>query len=209
MFDALLAYLEALSQSVSPYTFVFIGGILEELVAPIPSYLVGGTAGSLAATQQFSLLEIALLILVASISKTLGGILIYLVSARFHGLVYKVMERFLRIKQSEIDKLTNKFTQGGRDDLSLFILRAFPLFPTMPVSIVAGLIKLPFKTYIVASFLGYIIRNAAYIMGGYQGTKWVDLLPNFARHPLFIIGGLIVSAILATYFVNKWREKEE
>ncbi|MCC6711073.1 MAG: hypothetical protein IT416_01840, partial [Candidatus Pacebacteria bacterium] len=76
--QALINWLEVFSGQVPVTWFIFVGALVEELVAPIPSPLVMMLGGSIAAGQGSPLLFILFLALIGALSKTLGSLLIYI-----------------------------------------------------------------------------------------------------------------------------------
>jgi membrane protein DedA with SNARE-associated domain len=198
--QSLIQWLESLAGQVSVTWFTLIGAFIEELIAPIPSPLVMTLAGSISASQQRTLLFLLLLAVIGSVGKTLGSLIIYLVADKAEDFFIDRFGRFLGVSHGDTEGLGKMFSQGRRDDLTIFLLRAIPIMPTAPVSVIAGLIKLDLRTYIVSSFLGTIIRNLIYLYLGYTSlgaiesvTTGFDSLEKFGYLALAI--GMAVAVI--------------
>ncbi|NBO17531.1 MAG: hypothetical protein EBV07_01430 [Proteobacteria bacterium] len=67
--NLLIQYLKEISSTLPLPVFTFIGALLEEIIAPIPSPIVMTLAGSLAAAANFSYLYLLLLALTGSFGK--------------------------------------------------------------------------------------------------------------------------------------------
>ena len=89
----------------------------------------------------------------------------------------------------------------------LFLLRAVPIIPTAPVSIVCGLIKLNLKTYLSSTFFGTLVRNIFYLYLGFTSVnaleslnEGIDSLEKFGYLTLLI---LVVAILGFIYYQRK------
>lgn len=174
--QSLISWLVTLSHQVPVTWFVFIGSLLEEVIAPIPSPLVMMLGGSISAGQGSSLLFIGLLALIGALSKTLGSLLIYIISDKAEDVVIDKFGKFLGVSHADTEGLGKFFGQGKRDDIAIFLLRAVPVMPTAPVSVIAGLIKINLKTYLLGTYLGLVVRNLIYLYLGYTSLGALESL---------------------------------
>ncbi len=174
--QALINWLEVFSGQVPVTWFIFVGALVEELVAPIPSPLVMMLGGSIAAGQGSPLLFILFLALIGALSKTLGSLLIYIISDKAEDVIIDKFGKFLGVSHSDTEGLGKFFGQGKRDDIAIFLMRAVPVMPTAPVSVIAGLIKIDLKTYLLSTFLGLIVRNTIYLYLGYTSLGALESL---------------------------------
>lgn len=141
---------------------VFIGVMIEQIIVPIPSPLIIMGAGAILIAAELSIpnafLQILwIIVLPGSIASTLGSYIGYLIS--FYGgkaLVVR-LQRFLDVDWQEIENLEKRF-KGRKEALSIFFSRAIPVFPISLVSIFAGLLRIPIKTFTFYTFLGSIFR---------------------------------------------------
>ncbi len=148
----------------------FAGGLIEEIIAPIPSPFVMAAVGSAAYAQTKGFLALLVYAIAGSAGKTLGAWVIYIIADKLEDVVVGKLGRFLGISHKEIESIGKHF-KGKRDGLMLFTLRALPIVPSSPVSAVCGIIKVNLKTYLTATFLGNIPRNLIYIYLGYSGIS--------------------------------------
>lgn len=204
--QSLINWLEAFSQQVPVTWFVFIGSLLEEVIAPIPSPLVMLLGGSISAGQGSPLLFIGLLALIGAVSKTLGSLLIYVISDKAEDVVIDKFGKFLGVSHTDTEGLGKFFGQGKRDDIAIFLLRAVPVMPTAPVSVIAGLIKIDLKTYLIGTFLGLVVRNLIYLYLGYTSLGALESLSE-GFDSLEKIGYLILAVFAGVVLLWMYRKR--
>lgn len=149
----------------------FLGGLIEEIIAPIPSPFVMAAVGSAAFAQGRAFVSLLILALVGSLGKTLGAWVIYGIADKLEDVVVGKLGRFLGVSHQEVEGIGKHFQGGWKDDLILFVLRALPIVPSSPVSVVCGIIKVNLRTYLVSTLAGNFFRNLAYIYLGYAGVS--------------------------------------
>lgn len=149
----------------------FLGGLIEEIIAPIPSPFVMAAVGSAAFAQSKGFFSLLVLALVGSLGKTLGAWVIYGIADKLEDVVVGKWGRFLGVSHQEVEGIGKHFKGGWKDDLILFVLRALPIVPSSPVSVVCGIIKINLRTYLVSTFAGNFFRNLIYIYLGYAGIS--------------------------------------
>lgn len=200
MFSQLTDYLISISNIVPLPIFTFLGALIEEIIAPIPSPLVMTLAGSLSFGQNASLIFILFIALTGSLGKTIGSYLIYLIANKFEHLVLSRFGKYIGVSEKEIDLIGKQLNKGSKDFLIIAILRAIPIIPTAPISAVSGLIKLNLKTYLGGTFVGTLIRNIFYIYLGYTSLNALDSL-NEGIGSFEKIGYLIVLVLIIGIFL--------
>lgn len=195
--QAIILWLETLAQQISVTWFVFIGAMVEEILAPVPSPLVMMLAGSIAASQASPLLFLLWLAMIGAFSKTIGSLVIYVLADKAEDILVGKFGKFLGVSKADTEGLGKFLNNGKRDDLVIFLMRAIPVMPTAPVSVIAGLIKINLKRYLLSTFLGLIVRNAIYLYLGYAGlgtleslSEGFDSLEKIGYFILAILGGL-------------------
>lgn len=206
--QALINWLEALSQQVSVNWFVFIGSLVEEVVAPIPSPLVMLLGGSITAGQGAPMTALIVLALIGALSKTFGSLVIYIISDKAEDIIIDKFGKFLGVSHSDTEGLGKFFGQGKRDDIAIFLMRAVPVMPTAPVSVIAGLIKVNLKTYLISTFLGLIVRNLIYLYLGYTSLGALETLSE-GFDSLEKIGYLILSILGGVVLLWMYRKRQQ
>ncbi len=141
---------------------VFIGVIVEQIIVPIPSPLIVMGAGALLISPGLSIPSAFLqilwtIVLPGTIASTLGSYIGYLISYYGGKALVVRFQRFLGVDWKEIENLEKRF-QGKKEALSIFFSRAIPVFPISLVSIFAGLLRVPVRTFTFYTFLGSILR---------------------------------------------------
>jgi len=210
LINVFIDYLKSISNIVPLPVFTFLGALIEEIIAPIPSPIVMTLAGSLAAANNSTFLFLVFLALTGSIGKTIGAYVIYFIADKAENVVIEKFGKFIGVNQKDVERISSKLNSGTRDDLVLSLLRAIPIVPTAPVSVVCGLIKIRLKTYLTATFLGTLVRNVIYLYLGFTSLNAVeninseiDSLEKFGYAIVLILVGIIF------FFIYKQKKKSE
>ncbi len=189
--------------------FTFLGALIEEVIAPVPSPLVMTLAGSLAASQNSTWTYLVVLALFGSIGKTIGSYLIYVISDKGEDFVLNKLGKLLGVSHKEVEAIGKHLNKGWQDNLVLFLLRAVPIMPTAPVSIVCGLIKINLRTYLVSTFLGTLVRNVFYLYLGFTSVnaleslnEGIDGLEKFG----YLILIILVAALMGYIFYQRKKD---
>ncbi len=202
-------YLHTLSTSVPLPIFTTAGAALEEIIAPIPSPLVMTLAGSLSASANNPLSYLIYLALIGSIAKTAASYVVYIVSDKAEDVVLTKFGKFVGVSHKEVEKFGAQLSGGWTDNLVMLALRAIPIIPTAPVSIIAGLLKLDVSTFLWTTVVGYAVRNYFYLYLGATSIGALESL-NAGLDSVEKIGYLILFAILVvlTLFFYKKRQDD-
>lgn len=163
------SWLRALSQAVPLEAFVFVGSFFEEMISPIPSTLIMGLAGSLAAADAKTLVFLVWLSLIGNVGKIIGSFFYYVLGDKAEDFAIRKVGRFFGVTHEQIEGVGRRFTGHWKDGLLLFSLRLVPFLPTTPISIACGIIKMSKRTFLVATFLGNFLKDFVYLLIGYTG----------------------------------------
>jgi membrane protein DedA with SNARE-associated domain len=141
---------------------VFIGVMIEQIIVPIPSPMIIMGAGAILILPGLSIPDAFLQILWAivlpgSVASTLGSYIGYVISYYGGKALVVRFQRFLGVDWGQIQRLEKRF-QGKKEALSIFLSRAIPVFPISLVSILAGLLRVPIRSFTIYTFLGSIFR---------------------------------------------------
>lgn len=156
---------------------VFIGVMIEQIIVPIPSPLIIMGAGAILISPEFSIpnafLQILwIIVLPGTVASTLGSYIGYTISYYGGKALVVRFQRFLDVDWGEIENLEKRFHEK-REALSIFLLRAIPVFPISLVSIFAGLIRIPIRPFTLYTFLGSIFRCFSLgFVGWWVGTTY-------------------------------------
>lgn len=200
MLHGFIQWLEGLSTVMPLPVFITLGSYLEEIVGPVPPFVVVTTAGALAQVRDFGPFAIATLLLLAAAGKTLGAYTFYYLGDKFEDMVVGRWGNRLGINHTDVEKFGQRFGKVWyRDFAILFLLRVIPFAPTLIVSLASGAIKLPQWLYLSATYVGYSIKDAFYLGAGYYGVRHLGILPPWAKWAAV----LVVVAIVLYPFVHK------
>ena len=208
MIDQLITYLEQLAQDIPLTIFAFIGSVIDEVIAIVPSPFVPITAGTLAFEQNQALSFLFVIALTGTLGKTLATLLTYWVADKLEDfLTHSKIGKILGVDKEEIEKYGRYLDGTGKDEIIMIVLRALPFVPTLPVSVIAGLIKLDIWTYIFSTFIGTYIRFMFYLVLAYEGVKkYSGLLDKFDTVDT-VINITIAATIMGWLFLflrKKW-----
>lgn len=209
MFSALDTATLSLAQQLSLEWFVVVASFIEEVIAPVPALAVLMTTGSLAAIQGRTVPELLPLILLATIGKSVGAVIVYYLAERVGGLMVSKFGKFFEITPADIESFSSKITGGPRDYLILTLIRAAPIIPSSVVSIGSGILKIPFRVYMVATIVGTIVRDGFFLYVGYTGTEFLSSLAgNTDNVESLIQNGFILIVLLSLmYLFYRHRKK--
>lgn len=188
--------------------FTFFGAMIEEIIAPIPSPLVMTLAGSFAATEKQGILYLLLLALFGTVGKTIGCYVIYLIAKTFEGIVTSRFGKFIGITPEQVEKVSARLGKGWKDNVAIFLLRATPIIPTAPVSIIAGLLRLDLKTYLISSAAGVFVRNVFYLYLGYTSLGALEKI-NDNLDSVESIGYGVILLLIGGIVLFIYKKKQE
>lgn len=196
-----LQQFEQLSQQVPLGWASFLGALIEEIIAPIPSPIVMTTLGSLTAAKGEIMLTLLWLAVIGALGKTIGAYLFYWLADKGEDVIVGKFGKFLGVSHEDIERIGKKFNNDWRDDLLVFLARAIPIMPSPPVSIVCGLIKLNLRTFLWGSFAGNFVRNLMFLGLGYYGLSSYENLLKGLDSAESIVQLLIVAALAVAIVV--------
>ncbi|MBS3051288.1 MAG: VTT domain-containing protein [Candidatus Aenigmarchaeota archaeon] len=196
--DGLVQWILVMIQAYGPYS-VFVAVILEEVLIPIPSPLVimGAAFILIPANLAFwdAIREIFFVIVVpASIASTIGSF-----------FTYGMFQKFLGVNWVDIQKKEKQFEKGKKVWTTIALLRAIPFFPIAIVSLTAGVLRLSWKKYALATFIGSIPRTFILAIIGWQlGSAYISIASRLSE--LESLLAVVVIAAIA-YGLYRYRHK--
>lgn len=206
--DFILNFLSNFANSVSLPLFVIVGALTEEVLAVIPSPFVPLTAGSLALNQGKSVYFILFLALIGAIAKTFSTSVVFWFSDKLEDLITRgKLGKILGLEPNEIERYGKIFSKMKSNTLIIFIFRALPFIPTLPVTVVSGLIKVKYRIFALGTFLGVLVRNSFYLLGAFYGLQKFQSLVESVDTLSLVFEVLIVIGFLGFIFYllrNNW-----
>jgi membrane protein DedA with SNARE-associated domain len=185
---------------------------LEELIAPIPSPFVMTIAGSMAAAQLSPFFYLFVIALIAAAGKTIAAVILFIVADKAEDIVLNKIGRYIGVTHKQIEQFGKRFTGRPRDYVTLFIIRATPIIPSAPISLICGFINLPKRLFIVTTYLGTIVRDFIYLYIGYTGIEAATALTEGIESTsslVTVILGLIGVGIFGVILYRKYRKPHQ
>lgn len=192
MIQTIITWLESMAQAVPLPIFVMIGGIVEEIIAPIPSPLVATLAGSITASQHLGIPYLLWICLLATVAKTVGAWVFFFVGQKLGDFAIPRFGKYFGVQQKDIEYFGRHFRGTSRDVIVLTIIRAIPVMPSTPISLACGILKIPQRTFVIATLIGFYIRNLTFMALGYTGLHALDSLMQGVDTAETIMKALIV-----------------
>lgn len=190
--------------------YVFLGALIEEIIPPIPSPLIVLTAGTLAGGMHMAHLYIFWLAVWGALGKVIGASALYVIADKAEDIIIGRFGKFVGVTHKEIEKLGSRFKGGWQDDALLFALRATPIIPSSVVSVMAGAIKLNWRTYLLQTFLGTIVRNLFFLYMGMVGYSFYERIEPYldsAEKVVLVLAAIGFIGIAAYFILKKYKDQ--
>ena len=187
--------------------FTALGGFIEEIIAPIPSPLIMGTAGSAAFQQGKDYMFLVYLAVIGSFGKTIASWFIYIFGDKAEHIAVKKFGNWFGVTEESMDQLSKMVNKGWKDFFALLMMRSLPFFPSSVVSLASGVLRIEIWTYMISTFIGNIIRGGIFLYIGYEGNSAyrsvIDHIDSAETIVKLCIVGLLVGVILWFKFRKK------
>ncbi len=185
------------------YWGIFALMVIENVFPPIPSEVIMGLGGVAVARGSMSFWP---LLAVGTVGSTLGNYVWFLAGDKWgYQRLQPIVDRWgrwLTLEWEDIERATAFFLRHGQ--WIVFLLRFSPFLRTM-ISLPAGLAHMKHWRFLVFTFAGAAVWNAALIKGG-------ELLARFLAEStmvmdVVILGGLGLAIVGYLYRVLTWRPR--
>lgn len=210
MIEKLMIFLENLAGRTSLPIFSFYGSIIDEIIAIIPSPFIPLAAGGLAEQQGQPFVYLFLLALTGTIGKTIASYITYWISDKLEDVFTESkIAKVLGLDKHQLEKYTKYFDGTNKDEIVMVVLRSLPFVSTLPVSVIAGIVKIKPVSFIWTTFVGTYIRFMFFLSIAYAGkSKYEGVLG--ALDSMETIFKLIVIIVLAAWIFmwlrNNWEK---
>lgn len=202
LLTVLAHWLESMAHSMPLSVFITIGSLVEELIAPILLAPLFALAGSIAKEQGISMWGIVWLTTLGTISKTAASWLLYYIGSIAEHLIVTKWGKFFGITAKHVESFGKKFHRSHRDVIALTAIRLFPIFPSAPISIASGVIRLDSTVFLLATFLGNWPRGFVSLYVGYAGINLVhSLFHDFHT----ITDWITLASVIVLFSVFIWK----
>lgn len=192
---------------------VFVGVLLESVIAPIPSPLVPMGAGFILIPSEASIYEAAIIcfytiVLAGVLGSTIGAFFGYGIGYLGGRPLIKRFEHFIGVSWKEIEKSKKLFGKGYKDDIMLFLSRAIPIIPLSPISFCAGVIRLDIKRFTVWTLLGTIPRYFVLgLVGWFMGATYRELSQSIEFFESLVFLSIIILVVIFILYRVRRRRK--
>ncbi|MDD2678945.1 MAG: VTT domain-containing protein [Candidatus Nanoarchaeia archaeon] len=211
-FESIIEYLMELIRSSGSWG-VFMGVMIESVIAPLPSPLIIMAAGFIMLPAGVPLIEIIFPLLLVitlpgAIATTLGSFIGYGIGYAGGKPLIKRFEWLLGVNWDEIDKAIDYFQKGYADELIIFLARAIPIIPLSVFSGVAGVARINAKKFALFTFLGAFLRVFILgLIGWAMGSAYFEIAQRIDDLEIIGYGVLFLLFIAGAYFIYKNRGK--
>ena len=176
---------------------------IENVFPPIPSELIMGLGGVAVAR---GAMEFWPLLAVGTVGSTLGNYAWFLVCDKFgYRRLRPLVDRWgrwLTMDWDDVEKSTRFFRRHGQ--WIVFVLRFSPFFRTL-ISIPAGLSHKKHGTFLLFTFAGAAVWNAALIKGGHWLSTYLEKSQGLLDWG--IVAGVAFSLAIYLWRVLTWKPK--
>lgn len=209
--DSLLQKFESFQASMAHFpvvVYVFVGSFVEELVSPIPSPLVLTSAGFLIDSQGKGIIYLFIAALFGMLGKMLATMLYYYAGLKGEEFFDKKIARVLGLSKLDVDKYGNFFEDNTKGITLFMLVRIIPIFPSAPVSLVAGMIKMDTRKFIVLSSIGIYIRNLMLLAFGYFSYENMDYVLDIITNLESKLGEVLILVVIVGFAVYAYKNKD-
>jgi membrane protein DedA with SNARE-associated domain len=207
MLEGIIAWLHQTAQTIPLPIFVVIGSLAEEIIAPIPSPLVATLAGSISASQGQGLVYLVGICALATLAKTLGAWLFYVLGDKVEDVLVPRYGKYIGVRHEDVERFGEHFKGSWRDAAILFIVRSIPMMPSTPISVLSGILKIHLRTFFIATYAGFYIRNLIFMFLGYTGLAAMESLMQGIDTAETLFKILIVCASLSIIGWLYWKRR--
>ena len=201
MFSSITSSLLPLLQQYGA-TGVFLGSIVEEIIAPIPSTMVILFGGFLLVPESATIAQAAGTVMLkvmipASIGMSIGSLFPYYVAKLGERVAVDRFGKLLQVDWATVEKVQAYFEKRKSDQVFLFIARAVPVIPSVVIGVFCGLIRMPVGSFLLWSVLGNLIRTFILGMVGWAvGAAYATYADSISHVEDFFLY-LAVAAVIA------------
>jgi membrane protein DedA with SNARE-associated domain len=180
------------------YVALIILTVAEAACIPFPSEVTVGFAGYLASTGR---LNLAVVIIVATLGETLGAVIAYTVGRVGGRPLVDRYGRYVLLTHSDLDRAERWFDTKG--EWSVLVGRVIPLVRTF-IALPAGIAEMKFPRFLILTLIGSLVWIGTLATVGYElGGEWHKI-----THALGIAGyavGVVAVAGIALFIARRFR----
>ena len=176
--DKIIDYIQNFSEIFPLEWFVFLGGIVEEVIAPIPSPVIMTFAGSTLSAVETGFYYLFLIGVLGAIGKTIGALVLYFIGYKMEDLFVEKYGSYFGLSKKLLNTYSSKINSLRFGVFWIAVLRALPFIPSAPFSGIFGILKYDYKKFLLGSLIGNIFRDTFYVVIGFYSFKNIDAILN-------------------------------
>ncbi len=208
MIDSLRELVTSLSENVPLEILAFIVGFLSEAIPPIPSFPLLILIGVFAKIQSYTLPAVFAIALLSATGKTLVGIFIYRLTDKAEDVFISKYGDYFNIKPGQLDKFGGKFGKRKSDYVLITLIRGIPFLSATVLTVAAGLLKIPFRLFLITAFLGSFIQDSFYLYVGFTGINvFKKYFSELGYLNIFIICLFVIGIAVALTYLHLHKQK--
>lgn len=196
---------------------VFAGVLLEQVIIPIPSPAIIMGAGwiLIPAREPFlsALMDMAVkIVLPGTAASALGAWALYYVGLWGGRAFVNRFQGYLGFTWKDVEAMGRRMALSG-EAATLFFMRALPVVPLSLVSLVAGVVRVPFGVFLLWSVLGTLARCFLLALLGWRlGSGAMNWARGVNRYEslvsLFLVAVVAAGIVMVRRQVRRGMEKE-
>jgi membrane protein DedA with SNARE-associated domain len=208
--ENIYSYLESLAMLVPVEIYAVVGGLIEEVLAPIPSPLIMTSAGGIIRLQAGTWVNVWVVSLFAAGGKLVGALFLYFLADKMEDYFVPRFGKFFGIGHQTVENLGERFNNGWRDILLLTALRAIPVIPGSPIAVACGAIALDMRTYVISTYIGTFLRSLFFAYIGYLGVgSFSNLMESLDQIESVMTILAIILTFIGIWYVRKLSQQAE
>lgn len=204
--DAIIRWFEHYTGDLPLELFVLAGSFLEEIISPIPSFLVLIPAGAAAHVQGVGWWYLIPLAFIGAAGRLVASLILYLAADKAEDWVLGKGRRFFGVSHKKLEAYGRRFNGTTRDYIVLFLLNAVPVIPTSLLSLTCGFIKVPMRLFVLATYFGSAVNAVFYMTLGYAGIQAASALRHLQTASQ--ITAVALAALVLGWVLYYWRKKK-
>jgi len=195
---------------INAFPTLVIGGLIEQIIVPIPSPAITMAGGALFSSLKMPILNLLFHLfknvsLPYSLGATAGTSLVYLATYFGGEPLIKKVGKYFGVSWNLVERLEKNFKKKVPDELFILLGISTPILPVSLISAIAGVFRLKPQKFYLFTFLALIIRGLILSFVGYRmGETYLSLANGLDKlESLFTILGVL--AILAFFYWQRER----
>lgn len=188
---------------------MLIGTFIEEVLSPIPSFVVLVPAGAVAEAQGVAWWYLLVLALLSGVGRVAGGMLLYWVGDKLKHVALAPGREWFGLSRAKAEAAGRRVSKAKRGWLALFGMHAIPIFPIAVVALGCGFIKLRYRVFIATTFFGTLVNAIIYLSIGYAGLRAAAAVRHMetASQAVFALLAVAFVAWLVLYYRSRRQRK--